>query len=94
MIGHLQKSALGLQMTFDCFKNIEAVETQVTALLTPTLASLAGDKPGRSVWAGCGVAMAGGCSACLLLCNPQACPGNPGLTCHLLWVIRNPAAQP
>ncbi|CAK0743539.1 hypothetical protein CVIRNUC_001478 [Coccomyxa viridis] len=32
---------------------------QVTSLVTPTLSSLAGDRPGRRVWLGCGVAMAG-----------------------------------
>ena len=32
---------------------------QVTSLVTPTLSSLAGDRPGRLVWLGCAVAMAG-----------------------------------
>ena len=32
---------------------------QVTSLVTPTLSFLAGDRPGRRVWLGCGVAMAG-----------------------------------
>lgn len=32
---------------------------QVTSLLTPTLSSLAGERPGRLVWLGCAVAMAG-----------------------------------
>lgn len=31
----------------------------MTALLTPALATAAGDRPGRSVWLGCGVAMVG-----------------------------------
>ena len=32
---------------------------QVTSLVTPVLASLAGERPGRLVWLGCGVAMTG-----------------------------------
>ncbi|CAL5219340.1 g1154 [Coccomyxa viridis] len=32
---------------------------QVTSLVTPTLSSLAGERPGRLVWLGCAVAMAG-----------------------------------
>ncbi len=32
---------------------------QVTSLMTPTLSTLAGERPGRQVWLGCIVAMAG-----------------------------------
>lgn len=31
----------------------------MTSLVTPTLSSLAGERPGRLVWLGCAVAMAG-----------------------------------
>ena len=43
---------LGIQHKHYCI-------VQVTSLVTPTLSSLAGDRPGRLVWLGCGVAMAG-----------------------------------
>ena len=37
----------------------QPVPLQVTSLVTPFLASLAGERPGRLVWLGCGVAMTG-----------------------------------
>lgn len=41
---------------------------QATALITPLLASLAGDKPSRNVWAGCIIALAG----CLLIASDES----------------------
>ena len=48
----------------------------MTALLTPTLATLAGDKPGKSVWLGCTVALAGTLMLSLDKAGPVLAPAN------------------
>lgn len=53
---------------------------QLTALLTPALAMLAGEKPAKSVWLGCLVAMGG---AVLLTLDKASLAAPPANAAHI-----------